>query len=194
MDEEVRNQITDYCYKLASCDDVEGLIETYSHEASKVSDRLRRYCEYFSNSAIDDEQEFMGFYHKCVEQGDMESENMSDEQVATIWDSLKNIIMKESDYEKRLYAFLKELAADHPVISGVIIAFLTVVLLGLLEDCLHDAWQEAQNTGNGNKVYMYIDDSYHIINTDDAGAGLDRALEKDKTTSPDEHGSSPHTP
>ena len=28
MDEEVRNQITDYYYKLASCDDVEDLTET----------------------------------------------------------------------------------------------------------------------------------------------------------------------
>ena len=185
MEEEVRNQITDYYYKLASCDDVEDLIETYSNEASKVSDRLRRYCEYFSNSAIDDEQEFMEFYDKCVEQGNMESENMPDEQVVSIWDNLKNIIMKESDYEKRLYAFLRELAADHPVIARIIIAFLSVVLLGLVEDCIHDAWQEAQNTGNGNKVYMYIDDSSHINNminnTDDVGQGSSGQIEDDET-------------
>ena len=92
MAEKVRNQITDYYYKLASCDDVEDLIETYSNEASKVSDRLRRYCGYFSNSAIDDEQEFMEFYYKCVEQGNMESENMPDEQVVSIWDDLTLVL------------------------------------------------------------------------------------------------------
>lgn len=185
MDEEVRNQITDYYYKLASCDDVEDLIETYSNEASKVSDHLRRYCEYFSNAAIDDEQEFMGFYHKCVEQGGKEPENMPDEQVVLIWDNLKNNIMKESDYEKRLYAFLRDLAADHPVIARIIIAFLSVVLLGLVEDCIHDAWQEAQNTENGNKVYMYIDESSHINNminnTDDVGQGSFGQIEDDET-------------
>ena len=84
-----------------------------------------------------------------------------------------------------MYTFLRELAADHPVIARIIIAFLSVVLLGLVEDCIHDAWQEAQNTGNGNKVYMYIDDSSHINNminnTDDVGQGSSGQIEDDET-------------
>lgn len=54
-----------------------------------------------------------------------------------------------------------------------------------MEDCIHDAWQEAQNTGNGNKVYMYIDDSSHINNminnTDDVGQGSSGQIEDDET-------------
>ena len=57
----------------------------------------------------------------------------------SIWDKVILFISKESYYEKKLHDRLEKLAEDHPLISGIIIAVLTGVVLNLIEDCIHDA-------------------------------------------------------
>ena len=56
-----------------------------------------------------------------------------------------------------------------PIISKIIIAILTGILLGLTEDCIHDAIQnsENQNIVETTNIYIGTGDSYkeysHIV-------------------------------
>lgn len=67
------------------------------------------------------------------------SNDRASNEKLSIWDKVILFISKESYYEKKLYDRLEELANDHPLISGIIIAVLTGVVLSLIEDCIHDA-------------------------------------------------------
>lgn len=57
----------------------------------------------------------------------------------SMWNKVRLFFSQESYYEKKLHDRLEKLAEDHPLISGIIIAVLTGVVLSLIEDCIHDA-------------------------------------------------------
>ena len=67
------------------------------------------------------------------------------------WCKVKDVIKKEIECEKKLRDILNKKAEDHPIISKIIIVILTGILLGLVEDCIHDAIQEWHT----NYKYLY---------------------------------------
>ena len=63
------------------------------------------------------------------------------------WDAIKNTVEKEIDFEQKVYSYLQKLAEDHPIMAKLIVVILMGILLGLAEDCIHDAIKkEPENT------------------------------------------------
>ena len=61
------------------------------------------------------------------------------QDIAHIWENIIQCIKKEADWEKRVYNQLNRAADNHPIITKAIIIVLSSILLGLVEDCIHDA-------------------------------------------------------
>lgn len=61
------------------------------------------------------------------------------QDIAHIWENIIQCIKKEADWEKGVYNQLNRAADNHPIITKAIIIVLSSILLGLVEDCIHDA-------------------------------------------------------
>lgn len=69
---------------------------------------------------------------------------------------IRRMIQKEIEGERKLRDHLNRKAEDHPIISKVIIVILTGILLGLLEDCIHDSIQESRGREQVRITNIYV--------------------------------------
>lgn len=83
-------------------------------------------------------------------------DNSSDERslFSDTWDAIKNAIEKEIDFEQKVYSYLQKLAEDHPVMAKLIVVILMGILLGLAEDCIHDAIKKEPESTPVVNVYI----------------------------------------
>ena len=61
------------------------------------------------------------------------------QDIAHIWENIIQCIKKEADWEKGVYNQLNRAADNQPIITKAIVIVLSSILLGLVEDCIHDA-------------------------------------------------------
>ncbi len=78
------------------------------------------------------------------ESKDFEETNVDEETIQEtnhIWKNIIQFFEKEANWEKQIYDMLNKTAENHPLIAKAIVILLTGILLGLVEDCIHDAIQ-----------------------------------------------------
>lgn len=77
--------------------------------------------------------------NKCGDSIENEVFEEKRQDIAHIWENITQCIKKEADWEKMVYNQLNRAADNHPIIAKGIIIVLSSILLGLVEDCIHDA-------------------------------------------------------
>mgnify|MGYP004579135485 FL=1 len=77
--------------------------------------------------------------NECGGSIETEASEKKRQYIVHIWENIIQCIKKEADWEKRIYNQLNKAADNHPLITKAIIIVLTSILLGLVEDCIHDA-------------------------------------------------------
>ncbi len=77
--------------------------------------------------------------NECGDSIETEVSEKKRQDIAHILENIIQCIKKEADWEKRLYNQLNKAADNHPLITKAIIIVLSSILLGLVEDCIHDA-------------------------------------------------------
>ena len=144
------------------------VLEDYEKKLSSIENCIQYYKDFFNNESIDNTEECVQTYDFIIYSKKVKPV----EEVGVVkkaWKKVRNIIDKEINSEKKLHNMLNELADNHPIISKIIIAILTGILLGLTEDCIHDAIQnsETQNIVETTNIYIGTGDSYkeysHIV-------------------------------
>lgn len=75
-----------------------------------------------------------------------------------IWKNIIQFLEREANWEKRIYDILKKTAENHPLIAKAIVIILTGILLGLAEDCIHDAIQMKNQVDMLESLTSIIDD------------------------------------
>ena len=90
----------------------------------------------------------------------MEEEEIDALNIA--WDKVKGFIEKEVQWEKKTYAYLKNLADKFPPVSRAIIGVLLGILMGLLGDCIYDGIKGADKAEIVDES-MVIENSNVII-------------------------------
>ena len=118
----------------------------YEKVLATVENWREQYKKFFADGAIDDEKECIKMYYIITKD--------KDSAIKQRWRTVKNIIKKEKDCEKKLSIILNNQAEEHPIISKIIVVILTTILLGLVKDCIHDAIQE--NSARNQEKIIYI--------------------------------------
>ena len=87
-----------------------------------------------------------------------------------IWKKIIHLIKKESEWERKVYNCLNDVAAAHPVVAKLIIVFLSCILLGLVEDIIYDAINQNDEklylSHNNQMIEISIDGSNHLVIND----------------------------
>lgn len=120
------------------------------------------YIEFFDNVSEDDENKMLDEFYAETGNKDKSEQKVLEKT----WNSVRDLIKKEIDCEKKLRDILNEKAKDHPIIARIIIAILTGILLGLVEDCIHDAIQmcDTQETAQTTNIYITdVNNNYYQI-------------------------------
>lgn len=128
----------------------------YDKLLSGIENWIKYYEKFFSEQSIDDEKECVEIYYLVTNKKDLLLQN----ELKKVWRKVKDVIKKEIDCEKKLQDILNNKAKEHPIISKIIIVILTGILVGLVEDCIHDAIQI--NNGQSDLQITNI----YIINED----------------------------
>ena len=67
---------------------------------------------------------------------------------------LKMQLKRKLILNKKVYSYLQKLAEDHPVMAKLIVVILMGILLGLAEDCIHDAIKKEPESTPVVNVYI----------------------------------------
>lgn len=119
------------------------------------TENWRKYYEdFFENQSINDEEETVNFYCLVTDTKDTSSQNT----LKNIWRKIKDVIKKEIDCEKKLYDILENKGKEHPIISRFILTILIGILVGLVEDCIHDAIQMNYEQSKVPVINIYVTD------------------------------------
>ena len=128
------------------------------HDYEKLLEGMKNWIKYyedfFANPYIKDEDESVEVYYLITGNEDTLLQN----EIRKTWCKVKGVIKKEIDCEKKLRDILNNKAKDHPIISKIIIVILTGILLGLVEDCIHDAIQMNNGKSGTQITNIYISD------------------------------------
>lgn len=132
--------------------------EEYFSLLHATSNWFTYYHEYFANETIDDQAE-LGMVCDCVVKGNNETIK---NQVNRIWKKVKAAFRKEIECEKQLRSTLNKKAEEHPIVSKIIILVLTGILLGLVEDCIHDVILKKSEDRNNRITNIYVKENSDI--------------------------------
>lgn len=114
-------------------------------EYAEDENKNRGIYKSFFNDADSNRKVIKATYDVIVKingcEGSKETEVSEDKRqdIAYIWENIIQCIKKEANWEKRIYNQLNKVADNHPLIAKAIIIVLSSILLGLVEDCIHDA-------------------------------------------------------
>lgn len=134
-----------------------SISEMWSNYKNLLDDKenwTKYYKNFFENASIDDEKECVEICYIVTGNKDTSLQN----KLIKLWRQIKDVIKKEIDCEKRLRDILNNKANDHPIVTKIIIVILSGILLGLVEDCIHDAIQMNTGQSEAQITNIYITD------------------------------------
>ncbi len=113
----------------------------YVKDENKNIEIYKSFFNEFGNDkkAIKATYDVMIEINECEISKETEVSEEKRQDIAYIWKKIIQCIQKEANWEKRIYNQLNKVADNHPLITKAIIIVLSSILLGLLEDCIHDA-------------------------------------------------------
>lgn len=126
--------------------------DDYVNLLAGIEDWVKYYEKFFANPSINDEEECVEMCYLITGKEDVLLHN----ELKNVWRKIKDVIKREIDCEKKLQDILNQKAEEHPIISKIIIVILTGILVGLVEDCIHDAIQmnNGQNESQITNIYI----------------------------------------
>lgn len=126
--------------------------DDYDKLLAGIEDWVKYYEKFFANPSINDEEECVEMCYLITGKEDVLLQN----EQKNVWRKIKDVIKREIDCEKKLQDILNQKAEEHPIISKIIIVILTGILVGLVEDCIHDAIQmnNGQNESQITNIYI----------------------------------------
>lgn len=78
-------------------------------------------------------------------------------EIENVWQRIRKLVENEIEWEQKIYNTLDRTAKKHPIISKAIVIVLTSILLGLAEDCIHDAIQMNNILGEEGIVKISVE-------------------------------------
>lgn len=138
--------------------------DEYKEFIENEKDAFKEYKVYFEDKSNDVEEDCVKVYSKVTEDTSNKTRSIFNE----LWKKIRDVIEKEISIEKSLYEILQETAANHPIIAKIVIAVLTGILLGLIEDCIHDGIQNSKKVETTQTVNIYLQENEDSLNNDNS--------------------------
>lgn len=148
-----------YFYLKMQDKNISEMWDDYDKLLSGIENWIKYYEKFFSEQSIDDEKECVEIYYLVTNKKDLLLQN----ELKKVWRKVKDVIKKEIDCEKKLQDILNKKEKEHPIISKIIIVILTGILVGLVEDCIHDAIQMNNSQSDSQITNIYINENNNYV-------------------------------